>query len=125
MAVTGSGSGVADIVVKAVYGSVVEDDGWLFVGFAAGEAEEDGYVLFRQALAGGPVWFEVDDETFGAEDAVQGVQETPNGFDVTIRTDKAATFGWARQISVRIGPATEDADPALEALRRMLGSLWA
>ena len=33
---------MADIVVKAAYASVVEDDeeGMLFVGFAEGEAEE-------------------------------------------------------------------------------------
>jgi hypothetical protein len=43
--------------------------GSLFVGFAEGEDEDEGYVLFRQALGGGPVWFEVSDETFGAEDA--------------------------------------------------------
>ncbi len=46
---------MADIVVKAAYGSVVEDEdeGFLFVGFAEGEDEEEGYVLFRQPIGGG------------------------------------------------------------------------
>ena len=55
---------MADITVKAAYGSVVEDEGFLFVGFAEGEDEEEGYVLFRQPLEGGPVWFEVGDRDF-------------------------------------------------------------
>ena len=46
---------MADITIKAAYGSVVEDEGFLFVGFAEGEEEEEGYVLFRQPMGGGPV----------------------------------------------------------------------
>ena len=68
---------MADITVKAAYGSVVEDEGFLFIGFAEGEDEDEGYVLFRQPLGGGPVWFEVNDEAFGAEDAVAGVTVGP------------------------------------------------
>ena len=62
---------MAEITVKAAYGSVVEDEGSLFIGFAAGEDADEGYVLFRQDLGGGPIWFEASDETFGAEDAIE------------------------------------------------------
>jgi hypothetical protein len=116
---------LADIVVKAAYGSVVEDaeEGFLFVGFAEGEDEEEGYVLFRQPLGGGPVWFEVNDETFGAEDAVQSVVRGPKGLEITLRPQKIAAFGWAGTVAVRIGPGCEDADEALEALGGMLGGV--
>jgi hypothetical protein len=120
----GKEQAMADITVKAAYGSVVEDEGFLFVGFAEGEEEEEGYVLFRQPLGGGPVWFEVNDETFGAEDAVAAVTVGPKGFEVTIRPELAATYGFASTVAVRIGPGCEDADPALAALREMLGGLW-
>ncbi|GAB1364762.1 hypothetical protein MASR1M32_39980 [Rhodobacter sp.] len=70
---------MADITVKAAYGSVVEDEGFLFVGFAEGEGEDEPYALFRQPLAGGPVWLEVNDESFGAEDAVLRITEGPKG----------------------------------------------
>ena len=33
---------MADIEVTAAYGSVVEDEGQLFVGFAEGEEEDEG-----------------------------------------------------------------------------------
>ncbi len=114
---------MADIVVKAAYGSVVEDEdeGFLFVGFAEGEDEEEGYVLFRQPIGGGPVWFEVNDETFGAEEAVQSVVLGQKGLEITLRPEKVAAFGWAGTVAVRIGPACEDAEEALEALRGMLG----
>lgn len=115
---------MADITVKAAYGSVVEDEGTLFVGFAEGEDEEEGYVLFRQALDGGPVWFEASDETFGASDAIEKVVVGPKGIEVTIRPESRASFGFAGTVAVRIGPACEDAEPALEALREMLGGLW-
>lgn len=116
---------MADITVRAAYGSVVEDEGMLFVGFAAGEAAEDGYVLFRQPLAGGPVWFEASDETFGAEDAVAAVTAGPRGFVVVIRPERRAVFGFAGTVEVTLGPDCEDAGPALAALRGMLGALWA
>jgi len=115
---------MADITVKAAYGSVVEDEGQLFIGFAEGEDEEDGYVLFRQAVAGGPVWFEANDETFGAEDAVQAVVMGPKGFEVTIRPEKRAACGFAATVAVRVGPGCEDGVEALAALKAMLGDLW-
>lgn len=115
---------MADITIRALYGSVVEDEGQLFVGFAEGEDEEEGYVLFRQSLEGGPVWFEVNDEGFGAEDAVEAIASGPKGIEITLKPDRAATFGWAQSVAVRIGPTCEDAAPALEALRAMLGSFW-
>lgn len=115
---------MADITVKAAYGSVVEDEGQLFIGFAEGEDEEDGYVLFRQAVEGGPVWFEANDETFGAEDAVQGVVAGPKGFEVTIRPEKRAACGFAATVAVRVGPGCEDGVEALAALKAMLGDLW-
>lgn len=115
---------MADITVKAAYGSVVEDEGNLFVGFAEGEDEADGYVLFRQPVGGGPVWFEASDETFGAEDAIEGVVAGPKGFEVTIRPDKRAAFGFAATVAVKVGPACEDGAEALDALKAMLGDLW-
>jgi len=117
---------MADITLTAAYGSVVEDDedGCLFVGFAEGEAEDEGYVLFRQMLTGGPVWVEVNDEAFGAEDAVQSVVAGPKGLTVTLRPEKVAAFGYAATVEVRIGPDCEDAAPALEALAGMLGPLY-
>jgi hypothetical protein len=115
---------MADITVKAAYGSVVEDEGSLFVGFAEGEDEDENYVLFRQALAGGPIWFEVGDETFGAEDAIEGVAAGPKGFEVTIRPEKRAAYGFAASVAVRVGPGCEDGPEALAALQAMLGALW-
>ncbi len=117
---------MADITLKAAYGSVVEDDedGFLFIGFAEGEEEDEGYVLFRQSLAGGPVWFEVNDESFGAEDAVEMARLGPEGLEVTLAPAKAASFGWAASVAVRIGPETEDAAEALAALAAMLGPRW-
>ncbi|MBN2631771.1 MAG: hypothetical protein JXR75_14665 [Rhodobacteraceae bacterium] len=116
---------MADIVVKAAYGSVVEEDGMLFVGFAEGEDDDDDapYVLFRQPLEGGAVWFEATDPAFGAEDAVQSVIAGPKGLTITIRPDKVAKLGWASTIDVRIGPGCEDASQALDALRVMLGDV--
>jgi hypothetical protein len=115
---------LADIVVKAAYGSVVEEDGFIFVGFAEGEDEEEAYVLFRQPLGGGPVWFEVNDETFGAEDAIQRVMSGPKGFDVVIRDTKLSAFGFAVTVSVHVGPDCEDGPEAVAALKELLGSLW-
>ena len=114
---------MADITVKAAYGSVVEDDedGLLYIGFAEGEDEDEAYVLFRQPVGGGPVWFEIGDESFGAEDAVQSVVQDPKGITVTLDPDKAAAFGFARTVAVRIGPGCEDAEPARLALRDMVG----
>jgi hypothetical protein len=115
---------LADVVVKAAYGSVVEDDGFIFVGFAEGEDAEEAYVLFRQALDGGPIWFEVNDETFGAEDAIQRVTSGPKGFDIMIRDTELSAFGYAATVSVQIGPDCEDGPDAVTALKQLLGSLW-
>jgi hypothetical protein len=115
---------MADITVKAAYGSVVEDEGELFIGFAEGEDADEGYVLFRQPVGGGPVWFEASDETFGAEDAIESVVAGPKGFEVTIRPDKRAAYGFAATVAVRVGPACEDGPEALAALKAMLGALW-
>jgi hypothetical protein len=115
---------MADITIKAAYGSVVEDEGHLFVGFAEGEEADEGYVLFRQPLGGGPVWFEVSDETFGAEDAVQSVLAGPGGLEIALRPERIAVYGFAGSVGVRIGPGCEDAGPALAALRQMMGGLW-
>ncbi|RYI19466.1 MAG: hypothetical protein EON48_09175 [Acetobacteraceae bacterium] len=115
---------MADITVKAAYGSVVEDESELFIGFAEGEDEDEGYVLFRQPVGGGPVWFEVSDETFGAEDAIDAVVAGPKGFEVTIRADKRAAYGFAATVAVRVGPGCEDGPEALAALKEMLGDLW-
>ena len=90
---------MADITIRALYGSVVEDEG-------------------------GPVWFEVNDEGFGAEDAVEAVKAAPKGIEIALRPDLASVFGWARSIAVRIVPDCEDAAPALDALRTMLGPAW-
>lgn len=115
---------MADITVKAAYGSVVEDEGELFIGFAEGEHEDEGYVLFRQPVGGGPVWFEASDESFGAEDAVESVVEGPKGFEVTIRPEKRGAYGFAATVAVRAGPGCEDGLEALAALKAMLGDLW-
>ena len=117
---------MADIVVKAAYGSVVEDDedGFLFIGFAQGEDEDEPYVLFRQALTGGPIWFEAGDESLGAEDAVAQVTRTDKGLDISIRPEAVAHIGWAKLVSVRIGPDCEDADETVAALREMLGHMF-
>ncbi len=115
---------MADIVVKALYASVVEDDedGMVFVGFAAGEAEDEDYTLFRQPLAGGPVWFEVNDEAFGAEDALESVVLGLQGIEITLA--RPASYGWAKSVLVQIGPECEDAAEALAALQAMLGEVW-
>lgn len=115
---------MADITVKAAYGSVVEDEGQLFIGFAEGEDADEGYVLFRQDMSGGPVWFEASDETFGAEDAIETVVPGPKGFEVTIQPGKRAAFGFAATVAVRVGPGCEDGAEAVAALRGMLGALW-
>ncbi|CAN1494020.1 hypothetical protein MCELHM10_00292 [Paracoccaceae bacterium] len=115
---------MADIMIKAAYGSVVEDEGFLFVGFAEGEEEDEGYVLFRQPTDGGPVWFEVNDEAFGADDAIDAVKAGPDGLEITLKPELAASFGWAVSVAVQINSATEDAADTLAALADMLGPRW-
>jgi hypothetical protein len=114
---------MADITVKAAYGSVVEDEGTLYIGFAEGEAEDEAYVLFRRE-GDGPLWFETSDESFGAEEAVASVTGGPAGFEVRLRPETLATFGFASTVEVRVGPTCEDGAEALAALREMLGPLW-
>ena len=117
---------MADITIHAAYASVVEDDedGMLFIGFAQGEEEDEPYALFRQPLGGGPVWFAVNDEDFGAEDAVQSIIRDAKGLTVTIRPGHVANFGWAATVAIRIGPQTEDAEQALDALHDMFGEAF-
>ncbi len=117
---------MADISVKAAYASVVEDDedGMLFVGFAEGEAEDEAYALFRQPLAGGPVWFEVTDESFGAEEALERVVAGEKGLEIVIRPAKVAAFGWAGSVSVKVSPSCEGREEAYTALAAMLGPVW-
>lgn len=117
---------MAEIDVKAAYGSVVEDEeeGFLFVGFAEGEDEDEPYVLFRQALTGGPVWFEISDESLGAEDAIAKVVEGPKGIEITLKPEHLPVFGFAASIAVRVGPECEDGAEALAALREMLAEVW-
>ncbi|NPD14115.1 hypothetical protein HOY34_02745 [Xinfangfangia sp. D13-10-4-6] len=112
---------MSDITVKALYASVVEDEGLLFIGFVEGEDEDEPYVMFRRDVAGGPVWFEVSDESLGAEDAVESVTQTERGLSILIDPAKALKIGAAREITVRITPATENGEEATEALRDMLG----
>lgn len=114
---------MADITVKAAYGSVVEDEGFLYVGFAEGEEEDEGYVLFRRSVDGGPVWFEVNDEVFGADDAVERVRLVSTGIEITLKPAMAATFGWATSVAVEITSATEDATDALSGLAQMFNPL--
>ncbi len=49
----------------------------------------------------------------------------PKGLEITLRPQKTLAFGWAGTVAVRIGPGCEDAEPALEALRGMLGAVMA
>jgi hypothetical protein len=116
---------VADITVKASYASVVEDleEGFLFIGFAQGEEQDEAYVLFRQPLAGGPVWFELGDEAFGAQDALLSVEPAATGLIINIRPEAAQKFGFARQVVVNLSKC-EEAGEALAALAEMLGPVW-
>lgn len=116
---------MADITLNAAYASVVEDpeDGYLFVGFAEGEDADEAYVLFRQPLTGGPVWFELGDDAFGAEDALAHVKHSARGLEIALRPEHAAKFGYAASVEVGLS-ACEDLDEAMAALRDMLGDLW-
>ena len=66
---------MADITIRALYGSVVEDDGHLFVGFAEGEDEDEGYILFRQPLGGGLLEQQPRDPQDQAHRALDGGQQ--------------------------------------------------
>jgi hypothetical protein len=116
---------MADYEFKAAYASVVEDpeEGFLFIGFAQGEQEDESYVLFRQPLGGGPVWFELGDEAFGADDALLSAGPSAKGLEIALRPEMAAKFGFAASVRVGLGKC-EDKDDALAALAGMLGDLW-
>lgn len=116
---------MADISFTAAYASVVEDpkEGFVFIGLAEGEDETESYVLFRQALTGGPVWFELGGDEFGAEDALLSVRRAGDTLQIALRPERAARFGFA--LAVEVGLAgCEDAEAALEALREMLPGQW-
>jgi hypothetical protein len=109
---------MADVVIKAAYATVAEEDGVRFIGFV--DDQDESYALFSQPLAGGPVWFEVNDEDFGAEDAVSQAIHTAGGLVITLRPELAARFGYATSFDLRL-EACAGAAPALSALAAMLG----
>lgn len=109
---------MADLVVKAAYATVAEDDGLRFIGFV--DALDECYALFRQPLAGGPVWFEVNDEDFGAEDALAAIALREGSLEIALKPELAGDFGYAASISVRL-KTCEGAEAALSALSAMLG----
>lgn len=112
---------MADIEITAAYASVVEDEGMLFVGFAEGEDADEPYVLFRQAVDGGAVWFEVSDESFGAEDAIEAVAFHGDRIDIKIAAASVAAFGYLQAVTVHVGPECESGGEAIAALRLMIG----
>jgi len=107
---------MTEIVVRAAYATVAVEDGLRFVGFV--DARDETYALFRQPQAGGAIWFEVNDEDFGADDAVETAQIGPGGLEITLRPALAGRFGYASRVAVRLKTCAE-AEPALEALRAM------
>ncbi len=107
---------MSELVVKAAYATVAEEDGFVFVGFV--DARDENYALFRQPKAGGPLWFEVNDEDFGAEDAVETAQIGPEGLVLTLRAAKAGRFGYAARVAVRL-KSCDGAEAALTRLRAM------
>jgi hypothetical protein len=111
-----------DIEIIAAYASVVEDEGTLFVGFPEGEDETDPYVLFRQEVPSGPVWFEMDDEFFGADDAVERLDWAASGFTIHLADSVRARFAHVAVISVALPPDCEDRAEAEVALAGMLGA---
>lgn len=113
----------ADITIKATYASVVEDEGQLFIGFAEGH-EGEPYAMFRQSTEGGPIWFEVSDETLGGDDVIESVTLNGTKLSVLIKPEKSMKLGFARHIAVNPRSACEDRDMAIDALRDMLGELF-
>jgi hypothetical protein len=112
---------MTDVTVMAAYASVVEDDGHLFVGFAQGEDADEPYVLFRQSLSGGPIWFEISDEDLGAEDAVERVTYTADGIEIAIKPEASAALGYVQRVAVRMGPDCDSGPEAVAALQEMFG----
>lgn len=107
---------MTEIVVRAAYATVAVEDGLRFVGFV--DARDEAYALFRQPLAGGAIWFEVNDEDFGADNAVEAAQIGPGGLEITLRPALAGRFGYASRVAVRL-KTCDGAEPALEVLRVM------
>lgn len=113
---------MADVTIKAAYATLAEDDGFRFVGFV--EEDDEGYALFRQPVDGGPVWFELNDEEFGDEDALLSVTATAKGLQVLLTPGAAPRFGWASSVSVKVSAKCDGRDQAFTALKTMLGDLW-
>ena len=105
---------MTDLVVKAAYATVAEADGCLFIGFV--DARDEAYALFRQPLGGGPIWFEVNDEDFGAEDAIAAASLGAEGLVLALHPAKMGRFGYASRVAVRL-KACEGAEAALDRLR--------
>lgn len=111
---------MADIIIHAAYGSVIEDEeGFLYVGFAQGEDETSPYVVFSQSLNGGPVTIELTDEAFRVESGVEKIIKTSTGFKIQIAAFARAKLGWASLVDVVISDETQDADIALMALNQL------
>ena len=110
---------MADVTLKAAYATVTEDDGLRFIGFV--EDDDEGYALFRQPVVGGPVWFELNDEEFGDDEALASVTLTAKGLEITLTPEAAPRFGWAGSVAIRLPAGCENRDAALAALAEMLG----
>ena len=108
---------MADLVVKAAYATVADEDGARFIGFV--DALDESYALFRQPLGGGPVWVEINDEDFGAEDAIAAIEVRDGSLEIRLRPELAGSFGYATLVAVRL-KSCEGADAALAALSAML-----
>lgn len=113
---------MADVTIKAAYATVADEEGDRFIGFV--EAGDEGYALFRRALGGGPLWFELNDEDFGAEDALVSVTGTAKGLEIALNPALAPRFGWATSVLIRAGATCDGRDEAFTALKAMLGGLW-
>ncbi len=107
---------MTDLVVKAAYATVATEDGQVFVGFV--DARDETYALFRQPVGGGPIWFEVNDEDFGADDAIAGAEMGTDGLVITLAPAKMGRFGFASRVAVRL-KACEGAGDAVKALQKM------
>ncbi|WP_151720640.1 hypothetical protein [Gemmobacter serpentinus] len=107
---------MSDLVVKAAYATVAVEDGTLFVGFV--DARDEAYALFRQAMTGGPIWFEVNDEDFGAEDAIAAAMVGAEGLVITLRPEKTGRFGFAGRVAIRL-KSCDGQEAALAKLTEM------
>ncbi|MDR0807615.1 MAG: hypothetical protein LBE86_00540 [Gemmobacter sp.] len=107
---------MTELVIRAAYATVTTEDDLRYVGFV--DARDEAYALFRQALPGGPVWFEVNDPDFGAEDAIETARLTPDTLTLLLRPAITGRFGYASIISIRL-KTCEAAETALAGLRAM------